>query len=466
MSNGPGQFNYEVAIIGGGSAGYAAARTSAGHGLKTVVIDGAKELGGLCILRGCMPTKALLYASEVLHLAKNSISFGIRSGGVEPDFALVMQRKNRLIREFANYRVEQLEKGRFDLIRSQAEFLDPNRVQLTEGKTISAKSFILATGSVISPSPLDALDKVGYLTSDEALALEKLPKSLVVLGGGAVAVEFAQFFNRMGVSVTLIQRSEHILKEEDNDAGMVIEEAFRKEGMTVFTGTKLLNAEREGELKVVTFEHGGQTIRIAAEEILYALGRIPNVHGLKLDKAGVRLAYGGLLTNSAMQTSAPHIYGAGDCTGMHEIVHIAIQQGEIAAHNIAHPEKLKAMDYRLLISVVFTEPQIGRVGLTEKQAVAQKIPYLAASYPFNDHGKSMIMEALHGFVKLLADPKTGEILGGCCVGPSGGELIHEIVAAMQKRMTVHELAVMPHYHPTLAEIWTYPAEELASKITL
>jgi pyruvate/2-oxoglutarate dehydrogenase complex dihydrolipoamide dehydrogenase (E3) component len=145
-------------------------------------------------------------------------------------------------------------------------------------------------------------------------------------------------------------------------------------------------------------------------------------------------------------------------------VHIAIQQGEIAAHNILHPDHHRAIDYRLLISVIFTDPQVARVGLTEREARPEKIPYLAASYPFHDHGKSMIMEALDGFVKLVANPGTGEILGGTCVGPAGGELIHEIVVAMQKRMTVHELAAMPHYHPTLAEIWTYPAEELAAQI--
>jgi len=167
-----------------------------------------------------------------------------------------------------------------------------------------------------------------------------------------------------------------------------------------------------------------------------------------------------------MQTSAPHIYTGGDCTGPHEIVHIAVQQGEIAAHNITNPGALRRMDYRLLISVVFTEPQVAFVGLTEKEAKAGGVSFLAASYPFNDHGKSLIMEAKDGFVKLLADPKTGEIIGGACVGPAGGELLHEIVAAMAKRMTVRELAVMPHYHPTLAEIWTYPAEELAAEIPI
>jgi pyruvate/2-oxoglutarate dehydrogenase complex dihydrolipoamide dehydrogenase (E3) component len=165
-----------------------------------------------------------------------------------------------------------------------------------------------------------------------------------------------------------------------------------------------------------------------------------------------------------MQTSAPHIYATGDCTGPHEIVHVAIQQGEIAAQNIARPRRKRKMDYRLLLSLVFTDPQIASVGLTEKEARKRDIPFLAASHPFHDHGKSIIMDVKEGFVKLLAHPKTGEILGGSCVGPVGGELIHEIVAAMAKHMTVKELAGMPHYHPTLAEIWTYPAEELAEKI--
>ena len=175
---------------------------------------------------------------------------------------------------------------------------------------------------------------------------------------------------------------------------------------------------------------------------------------------------GRIIADDRMQTSAAHIYAAGDCTGPHEIVHIAVLQGEIAAQNIANPRQPRRMDYRLLTSIVFTEPQIAVTGLTEKEARARNIPYLAASYPFADHGKSLIMEAKDGFVKLLAEPQTGEIIGGACVGPVGGELIHEIIAAMHKRMTVHELAAMPHYHPTLAEIWSYPAEELAGQISV
>jgi pyruvate/2-oxoglutarate dehydrogenase complex dihydrolipoamide dehydrogenase (E3) component len=295
------------------------------------------------------------------------------------------------------------------------------------------------------------------------LNLARLPKSLLVLGGGPVAVEFAQLFARFRVRVTQVQRSAHVLPKLDDDATAELEKVFRREGIALYTGTKLLDARRVEDGKEVALEHNGQTVRVRAEEILFALGRAPNIASLGLEGIGVQVKDRSIVTNAQMQTSLPHIYAAGDCTGLYEIVHIAIQQGEVAAHNLAHPDRMKPMDYRLLTEVVFTEPQVAVVGLTEKSARAADRPYLAASYPFNDHGKSLIMEAKDGFVKLLADPVSGEIIGGCCIGPVGGELIHEIIAAMYKRMTVHELAAMPHYHPTLAEIWTYPAEELAGK---
>ncbi|HEY5346304.1 MAG TPA: dihydrolipoyl dehydrogenase [Verrucomicrobiae bacterium] len=517
-----GQFDFDVAIIGGGSGGYAAARTAAAAGLKTVVIEGGAEVGGLCILRGCMPTKALLYAAEVKHLAEHAETWGVRAGKVTFDFAKVMARKGAQVKDFADYRVQQLNAGKFKFIRASAKFLDAHTVELnshrssgresapsdqsrlTSAAAITAKHFVIATGSTVAPPPLPQLNEVGFITSDDAVALKKLPKSLIILGGGAIACEFAQFFARFGVKVALIQRSEHILKEFDTDAATEIKKVFRREGIQVFTDTKLLGAQIVGQassrskqplkrkmnrleacptIKEISFKHGGKTTSISAEEILFALGRIPNTASLDLENAGVKTEGGYVATNDKMQTSAPHIFAAGDCTGPHEIVHIAVTQGEIAAHNIVGGASVPAsrnlaassngsrgrsphrMDHRLLISVVFTEPQVAFVGLTEKEAAARKIPFLAASYPFNDHGKSLIMEAKDGFVKLLANPKTGEILGGACVGPSGGELIHEIVAAMAKRMTVHELAATPHYHPTLAEIWTYPAEELAGKIS-
>ena len=274
------QFDFDVAVIGGGSGGYAAARTAAGAGLKTTVIEGGREIGGLCILRGCMPTKALLYAAEVRHLAGEAAAWGLRAAKLGFDFHDVMARKDRLIKEFADYRVQQLESGRFDFIRAGARFVDPHTVALDNGRKLTAGHFVIATGSRVAPSPLPRLDEIGFLTSDEALALPHLPKSLIILGGGAIACEFAQFFARFGVKVTLIQRSEQILREFDADAGAEMAKVFRREGMEVFTGTKLTGAGRQGRFKTIEFEQGGKTLRVSAQEVLFALGRVPNTAGV------------------------------------------------------------------------------------------------------------------------------------------------------------------------------------------
>ena len=465
------KYDFDVAVIGGGSGGYAAARIATGAGLKTVVIEGGEEVGGLCILRGCMPTKALLYTAEVAHMVKHSALFGVRAAKVELDFKRAMAWKNLVVKDFIDYRVRQLNSGKFKFIRANAKFRDSHTLELTpfppNGKKtslVTAKQFVIATGSVVAPSPLCELNNIDCLNSDSALTLKKLPKSLIVLGGGPTACEFAQFFARFGVRVTMIQRSPHILHDFDTEASAAVETVFRREGIRLFTGTKLLDAKRKGKSKTIVFEQNGKTLSVSGEEVLFALGRVPNTASLGLENAGVRTTRNGnVIANEFMQTSAPHVYTAGDCTGTYEIVHIAVNQGEVAGRNIARAGSAR-MDYRLIILVVFTDPQLAFVGLTEKAAAAQGIPFLSASYPFNDHGKSIIMNAMDGFVKLLADPKSGEIIGGQCAGPIGGELIHEIVAAMARRMTVHELAAMPHYHPTLAEIWTYPAEELAERI--
>jgi pyruvate/2-oxoglutarate dehydrogenase complex dihydrolipoamide dehydrogenase (E3) component len=457
---------FDLAILGGGSAGYAAARIAAAAGLKTVVIEGGKEVGGCCILHGCMPSKALLYAAEVLHLARSAKIWGLRIPKAGFDFKAVMARKKAVVADFARDRRHSLTTGKFAFLRAHASFVDPHTVALRHivgraPKAVKSRYFVLGTGSTISPATVPGLGEIGFLTSDEALSLRKLPRSLIVLGGGPVAVELAQFLRRFDVEITLLQRSEQLLREFDADAADVVEKVLQGEGVRVWTGATLLEAFRQGRRKGVKFQQGGRTRRVVAEDILFALGRVADTAGLDLQKAGVDSDRGRILTNAQMQTSAPHIYAAGDCTGPHQIVHIAVEQGEIAAHNIAHPSAPRSIDYRLLANVVFTDPQAAMVGLTEKAARQRNIPFRTASHPFPDHGKSLIMDARHGFVKLLADPVSGEILGGACIGPLGGELIHEIIAAMRHRMTARELALLPHYHPTLAEIWTYPAATLA-----
>jgi len=284
-----------------------------------------------------------LYAAEVMHLARHAEPWGVRAEDVSFNFAQVMARKDALVKEFADFREQQLRTGKFKFLRAMARFSDPHTVELSTGEKLTAAHFLIATGSKLAPSPLPQLEVLNCLNSDTALELARLPKSIIVLGGGAVAVEFAQFFLRFGVRVTLVQRSTHLLHEFDGDASAELERVFRREGMTVYTGTRLLDAKRAGNQKEVTFEHEGKTVRVHAEELFYALGRIPNIGSLGLEPIGVKLEYGRIVTNANMQTSLPHVYAAGDCTSLHEIVHIAVQQGETAAHNMAHPDRLRQM---------------------------------------------------------------------------------------------------------------------------
>lgn len=462
---------YDVIIVGAGSAGYAAARTASAAGVKVALIEGAREIGGLCILRGCMPTKALLESSRRWHAIREAREFGLRVDPIEPNLRAIMQRKDRLIAEFADYRRAQLEKGAFTFLRGAARFIGTHEIAITtESRTqkIRGRSFIIATGSEISTVPLPGLAEAGYLTSDSSLTLKKLPQSLIVLGGGAIAVEAAQFFQQLDVPTTIIQRSPQLIKDFDPAVGQTLAEALRATGMKVWTETRLIAVQKKGDFKTVIFEHAGKKKRVLAEKILCALGRHPRIGDLNLAVAGVRLQGNAIGVDLGLRTNQPHIFAAGDVTGLYEVVHVAIQQAEIAGWNAAQlvqgKKNLRSIDYRLKASVVFTQPEVASVGQTEREAKAQGLDYLTASYPFNDHGKSMIMGGKYGFVKLIATRPFGELIGAQVIGPHASDLIHELIAVIHYRGTARELAAMPHYHPTLAEIWTYPAEEIAEQL--
>ncbi|GJL66210.1 MAG: dihydrolipoyl dehydrogenase [Nitrospirales bacterium] len=455
--------HYDVIIIGGGSAGYAAARTARDDGANVAIIDHG-PLGGLCILRGCMPTKTILRSSDIISLMRRAEEFGLTPVTATANLSAIIDRKSQLIQEFADYRIEALKDPRFTLYQEHAQFLSPNEIQAGPHR-LTGKSFIISTGSVVSRIPIPGLEEAGYITSDEALELRKLPASLIVLGGGAVALEFAQFFARLGTKVTLLQRSGHIMSEGDEDLARPVEARFREEGMEVFTSTQLLRFSQSENLKTAHFLHQGQEQTVSAEMILQALGRRPNIDNLNLGNAKVETQKGAITVSNEMRTSTPHIFAVGDVNGLHEIVHIAIQQGEIAGWNAVHQDAPpRIQDDRLKAQVIFTDPQVANVGLSERECTQQGIAYLAASYPFSDHGKSMCLGETHGHVKILCHPQTGELLGGHIVGPEASELIHELITIMYYHGTVHDMLRIPHYHPTLAEILTYPAEELVEKL--
>jgi pyruvate/2-oxoglutarate dehydrogenase complex dihydrolipoamide dehydrogenase (E3) component len=464
-----------VAVIGGGSAGYAAARCAAAAGAKTVLVEGARKMGGLCILGGCMPTKTFLESARRWREIGEAREFGLRvkPGAKGPDLRAIVARKEALVACFLGYRKEQLEKGKFELLRGRARFAGPNRLEVVSGsrsRFIEAKTVILATGSEIRPLPLPGLAETGFLTSDSALDHTVLPPSIVILGGGAIAVEFAEFYSSLGTRVMIIQRSPHLVKEYDEEVSVELEKIFRRRGVKVITGTHLERVGRRGRAKEVFYTRNGKTESVAAAEILYALGRKPRLRTLNLEEAGITLQDGRLPMDASLRAGAPYLFAAGDVAGPHEIVHLAILQGEMAARNAlaflreGGKAKLEKFDYRLRLEVTFTDPEIASLGLTAREAKAQGMAVVTASYRFDDHGKSMIMGANDGFVKLVArtdGPRRGEIVGAQVIGPHASDLIHQMVPMLHFRGTAADLAAMPYYHPTLAEIWSYPAEEIA-----
>ncbi len=456
---------YDFVCLGGGSAGFNAARVAASHGLKTAVVDGARQLGGLCILRGCMPSKTLLYTAEILHHARHAAKFGLRVTGARADMPAVAARKRRLIADFARYRVAALTAGKFDLFRAHARFLDPHTVELTDGRRLRAKHFLIGTGSKVSVPPVPGLRAAKCWTSDDVLNLDFLPRSVIVLGGGIVACELAQYLNRMGSRVILVQRSRNIMRDHSEEASAVVQRAFADEGIELFAGTRILGLTQDRRGTTVRFEHDGRVVTRRAAHLFNALGREPNTAGLNLAAAGVRTRPDGqIVINRWQQTSAPHLYAAGDCSGPAEIVHVAIAQAELAARHAARVRGLKPVDYGLLLNVVFTDPQLATVGVLERDLDEKGVKYLRASYPFDDHGKSILMEAKYGYVKVLAEPRRGRILGAEIVGKDAGELIHCFAVALALRATVRDLLRAPWYHPTLAEIITYPLEEIAGRL--
>ncbi|MDE2936330.1 MAG: dihydrolipoyl dehydrogenase [Chloroflexota bacterium] len=457
-------------MIGGGSAGYHAASTASSAGLRVGLIESAERFGGLCILRGCMPTKTLLRSAEIAQLVRESDQLGIRSSSPRVDWPAVRQRKDELVEEFASYRQVSAEKlANVEIIRGRAEFLGPDSIEVG-GQVLNAPKFAVTTGSEIAIPPLPGLEDVGYIDSDEAQTLDRLPESLLVIGGGAVALEFAQLFLRLGVAVTVVQRSAHVLSGMDSAIGIALAGYLEREGMTVVTETDILGFERapDGRKQVrVNTPSGERTF--AAQEILIALGRRPATRGLGLDRAGVDTDRGWILVNTRMQTSNPNIYAAGDCIGPEvgplQVVHTAVQQGQIIGNNVAE-RKPQEFDLRVVPQAVFTDPSVGVVGLSEVEARDRHSSVIVAQETFEDQGKALTMGQNKGLVKMVADGVTGELLGVHVLGPEAADLIHEAVVAMHYRATVDDFARIPHLHPTLAEIMVDPAEELAEMLAM
>ena len=453
---------HDLVIVGAGSGGFAAARTARDLGADVALIDHG-PLGGLCILRGCMPSKTLIASSDAVNDMREAAELGIHAGKIEIDFPHIMRRKRELIKGFADYRIEGIEQ--FPLYMGPARFISPGEVQAGQA-IIESKKFIIATGSAVAPaSAVHGLEEAGYIDSDGALELQELPKSLIVLGGGYIGCELGQFFARMGVKTSIVLRSRHLLSGEDHDIGEALTEYYREEGIEVHTQTQIVSVSTRKNQKVVHVTREGVEGELEAAELLYCLGRVPFYDGLDLDVAGVPCHHiTGIETDETMRTCNPDFFAIGDVAGKHMLVHVAIYEGEIAARNAILGTNEKAVYDLFKTHTVFSDPQVAIAGATERELQAKGVPYVKGSYDFAEHGKAQCLGKTKGFVKVMADAKSGKILGASILGPHGSDLIHEMIVAMRYNATVQEFIAIPHLHPTLAEIWTYPAEECAAKL--
>lgn len=452
---------FDFCVIGGGSAGFAAATTARNLGRSVAIADGPGELGGLCILRGCMPSKTLLRTAEVAHLIREAPKLGVEAGPPKIDFAHVMDRKRTIIKGFADYRADAIK--RFPLFHGAAKFVAPGEIQVGNDR-IAAKKFLVATGSTIAVPAIAGLGETGFVTSDEVLAFDTLPPSVVVLGGGTIACELAQYLVRLGVETTIVQRSATLLSDEDPDVAASLRMYLERDGISVATGTKILAVERVGDQKRVHYERDGKANVAQGNEIFLAFGRLANIGGLDLEKAGVDASELGIKVDRFLRTTNPDVFAAGDVVfDSSQLVHVAVHEGELAARN-ALGSSLKSVDYPLQRArAVFTDPQVAVAGLTERECKTNGVAYSAASFPFDDLGKAIATNLTDGFVKMLAAPD-GAILGVAIVGAEASNFIHEAIALLYFKANIRDVLMMPHLHPTLAEIITYPAEELCERL--
>jgi pyruvate/2-oxoglutarate dehydrogenase complex dihydrolipoamide dehydrogenase (E3) component len=369
---------FDFAVIGGGSAGFSAASEGAKLGLRTICIDGAAEVGGLCILRGCMPSKTLLESANRFLTLRRASEFGLSAGHLGFDLGAIRQRKRTFVNEFADHRRIQLEEGDFDFARAHASFVSPHRLRLDglDGtvREIGFRTALIATGSELNVVDVPGLARTGYVDSDIALDSDRIPPSIIILGGGAIALEFAHFYNALGTKVTVLQRNAQFVKDADADVSAAVTNAYRQQGIEMISGTRLVAVEKTGDRKIVRFAKDGLEQTVSADEIFYALGRRPAIGRLHLNAAGIELN-GDLVigTNDQMQSSQPHIFAAGDAAGQFEVVHIAIEQAVVVARNAARflkDEKLNSIDHRLRLFAIFSHPELAYVGLTEREARA------------------------------------------------------------------------------------------------
>jgi len=454
----------DLVVIGGGAGGLVVASVASQLGLKVTLIEKADKLGGDCLHHGCVPSKTLIHTAKVAYEMRHAAEVGLTSVEPEVDMAAV----NGRIREVVEHIQQHDDPERFrsygcEVIFGAARFVDSHRVEV-DGQYVEGKRFVIATGSWPFIPPVPGLEDTGYLTNLDLFSLPELPKRLAVIGGGPIGLEMGQAFARLGSQVTILQRGAHLLPQEDMELTDALQACLKQEGITVHTGVEVDRVSHGSEGILV---EGSEGLRLVTDQILVATGRRANVDRLGLEAAGVQFSKRGIEVDRRMRTSQKHIYACGDVCGPYAFTHMAEYQAGIVISNAIFRFP-KQVDYRIVPRVTFTDPELASVGLTEAQAQEQDIEVGVLRFPFSQVDRALTEGATAGSIKLLV--RKGRVVGATILGAQAGELLHELVLAMQTGTKISDISAAIHAYPTRSQIHrrvvnTYFGEKLFSRST-
>jgi dihydrolipoyl dehydrogenase len=454
---------FDVTVIGSGPGGYVAAIRAAQLGLKAAIIEKDKRLGGTCTLRGCIPTKQLLMSAHVYEQMQHAADFGVEASGIQLAFANVQKRKDKVVLKNSKGIEYLMKKNKITTFSGTAKLALPDKIEVTsaDGKkeTINSKNIIIATGSVVRPIPGFETDGERVVNSDHVLELKEVPKSLIVMGAGAVGVEFASVYSRFGADTTIVELLPRLVPLEDEEVSKELEKSFRKRGLKSQVDTKLEKLERTATGIVVTGKTSkGEAVTLEAEMLLVAVGRMPYTEGLGLEGTKIKVDRGFIQVDEYQQTAEKGVYAIGDVVPTPLLAHLASKEGTVAAEHIAGDKNVRPINLRLVPNCTYCDPEVASVGLTEAKARGMGYEVKLGKFPFSASGKARILGEEEGFVKIVSEAKYDEILGVHIIGPHATELIAEACVAMQLESTAEELGRTMHAHPTVSEAVMEAAE--------
>ncbi|KAF5070034.1 Dihydrolipoyl dehydrogenase [anaerobic digester metagenome] len=438
---------YDVAVLGGGPGGYEAAIRCSQYGLKTVLIE-ARELGGTCLNRGCIPTKALLHGAEFYDEAKGAQEFGVLFNNLAFDYEKLAAYKDKIVSRLRKG-IEGLEKAHgVTVIKGFGVLKNANKIAVN-GETVVADHIILATGSAPFLPPIPGVDNKSVMTSDEVLEMKQCPESLVIIGGGIIGIEFATLYASLGKKVTVIEMQPDILKGIDKEIVKELSQILKRKGVQIIAGAKVTGIEEAGEI-TVNYEKDGQLNHATGSHCIVSVGRKAQIDQIGLDAVGIKLSGSFIEVDTYLRTNIPNIYAIGDITGKIQLAHVATKQGMVAAENIIG--KQQRMNYEVVPSCLYTNPEIAWIGLSEEEAIKAGKNIKIGRYGVGGNGKSSVMGHSKGLIKLVCDHATGEVYGAQIMAPRATDMIGEIAIIMECEGTIEELSDTIHPHPTVCEI--------------